>query len=922
VPFSSQLSEGWPFIVASLLLVLLTDLFHLLASRNPSLQIWIILSFLLDSICLFLVLLLNILALAFSPTKDVFLYLQIPLLVITSLINGVFTAVFHQGISALDMKWKISVLFLSTLGLSTKLPIFFNQPLPYQVRIENDLHRFILTGFFIAAPFSVFKAIQSTSSPSIWLVAVFIYNISFLVGLFLRIVLDWNLNSTSSHGDLNSQPLLNESEDVYDAKEGHEEEREAEPEPEKGSKGSKMLTAILLASSPLFALSLVPHFLSLVGIPLAKKSFQRFWQIVRLSNSGSSLGGRQFGEESRSFGPERGFFLLPLNLVCLVLLLILMGPFLLATAFAFAFASLLLPSARTLFSDLQTSFVLFVSALWVCYFPFVSSLPQKTRPGNPSGKLLFLGGIWFLCFEIGLPLWDVISDLLFSLNLYSLTQDPHLEKREDLLSWTILSFFACGLGLLLEVAKWVVQGRILRQALLNQTLHYFVYSHSPFGTPATLVPTFLKGAASLFEDTLQIVVSVYTLSFLGSANFLWGAKLLIALISCSFGLSKVMTVFLMGLDSPKAPRFVAQTSFFFMFGLVLVSGLFFQFEDNFCSLSRSVMHTSTLKSLEACQSFPAYVKIHLNSEKPVEKAFEVSEHSGTFLVEGNEASSLNLTFGEIQTMEGTFNITKNMGQVSVDFPKLTTIKRGSEISVEWNPLLFQLSFPSLFIVEKGSSLRISHCEGMAKFFLGMTHLEGSLELVSLNVTHIELPHLFLVLGDLTLYNNTVTYISLDSVTMIEGNLEIVKNSVENLVFSSVFDVSGEIKVLDNPYLKTVFFPSVQENSKFNSEIAGNPLLEEIDLRSLKYFIGDLTISSNPSLKTVVLEYLRAFSNGRILIEANDALRTLDLSSLDCSARFNIILKHNPLLQEVYIPSKECLENFNEVGNPQIQFRIQ
>jgi len=100
--------------------------------------------------------------------------------------------------------------------------------------------------------------------------------------------------------------------------------------------------------------------------------------------------------------------------------------------------------------------------LCLCYFPFLQEPPVlyyafSNHPANLKPWKQVFAALCYSGFEVVMPITNVITDFIFSFQLYEIYQDPLLLDRDELYTWVNISFVSSCCGALFEIIKQSVE---------------------------------------------------------------------------------------------------------------------------------------------------------------------------------------------------------------------------------------------------------------------------------------------------------------------------------------------------------------------------------------------------------------------------------------------------------------------------------
>jgi len=830
-----------------------------------------------------------------------------------------------QPLASLKDKAKFILFFCLSLSGINLYPIHFflrgEQP-------EEKRHPWNLTNwnllqwtvnsiffYFLCLPMSVVELFSFHENPSPILVVSIGFNVAFSIIFVAGSVLGMSLERKPKKDIV----LLSD----YARDEGEERDENGEEENQLGKNLKQAFYAriILLLIAPFFFISILGQVLSVLGIPYCLRSLKRFFSPL-LNRQDEETEGKTLPKEALTLVEARGLFLLPISLLFFCLLMLFLLPLLSLAAVIFWFADLGATRREGIsFPDFKTSCQIVISHLFYCYFPFLDSSPPvevRQEEEEPPKWKLFVALGWFLTFEFGLVLFDIVSDVLFSLRLFSLWKDPLLGQREDLFRWLVLSFVATSCGIFFWILFFLVEMVKLRKKHvgLRHWKRYFL-NHSPFGYIDSGSLILIKGMNTLCEDVLQLVVSINSLTFVGTITGIWGLKLSISLASSCFSLSKTLTSLLFGKDSNKILRFWTQLCWFAFSGALLSTLVSLTLGSDFCTLTRSVRDPSILGVLSQCPVLPQTIRVSALKES-ASFPFKTNQLAGAFEIEDCHANQFELDFENLLELEGNLSIFSNTASVGIGFARLSTMKEGSSVFISNNPNFRFFSALLLSEISSNSSLAVrdsSLTDPLA--FPSLTRLEGNMLLSSSHVDSLTLLTLSLLLGSLSVEHSMVEQINLPSLSFNWGRITLSQNSkLQTLTFPSLTSsregevLRGELLVESNPSLLNVSFPSAQDISFV---IRNNSLLQGIAFGSSLSLSSSL-ISDSSSIQFLDLRKVREIKE-QLVISQNTNLKEIDMSGWECDG--TLFLSDNPDLEVLKISFSRCALKLRLRNNPKL-----
>ena len=791
--------------------------------------------------------------------------------------------------------------------------------------ITQDINSFRLgLGFFQSLPLLVLQAYSlSTVATLPTLLAIF-FNASSLALLLIQEVSCWVLRPRSSEQRRDKSTL---TDPLLASELDSPTELALNPAPPP----PKYFAPLCWISFPIVLVSFLPHLCTLVGIPFSLACLRRFFIAKAQVNDGSSAIRRDLGPME-----QRGYFLVPLNLVSLSFVLFLLLPGISAIGLVLvAYNKIQFQFTRRksgTFRHFRASIQALVASLSFCYFPFLRELPAvrvetlSSQEDLPWWKTA-LAVCLFLVAEFLAGL-DIVTDFQFSFQLYALSQDSLLTGKETLTYWTVVSFATSAVGLALDLIKTLlfvvpIARRPSRKALLEG-----IIAESVFGKPdaSSWKGRVLKILHAAAVDLVQLLVVTSTVSFVGLVNPLWSLKLAVSLVSSSFHLSKVVVEFVFGKKVMRGVKLGLQIVYFFLIGSALATAVGLTINNTFCDLNRTVRDADILGQLGLCAEIRGIVNITGNVQ-PMSQTLQVTSLLTPLTVEGN-TGAVNLNFASLEGIPSKITFSENTGSVTLSFSSLNSVNPNGSLAVEDNAGNFWLDLPVLYEIYGGGELRVVNTSDPGTF---------------------SLPSLASVDGDLTLESTAFQDIVLSLLINVKGSLTISRASVETLSFPSLSNVFGLVSLLDNSHLVSVTLPSLVTvngllqisnssalvdfalpkimDAPLSLVVSNNPALRSVFLGGVTGFDGVVTIEGNPQLTTIATNQLQGMSlNSDLIISSCPSLVSLDFRTLDCSQMFSVKLLNNTNLSTVYLtpqtsfPLAACLSMITSENNsPQLRF---
>ena len=685
------------------------------------------------------------------------------------------------------------------------------------------------------------------------------------------------------------------------------------------SEGPPLFYWLLRLTSVLVAVSLIPQLFTIFGIPMVMTCLKRLQLVYRDPYTGSQLAGST--DNSLPWHSSRGMFLVPLNILSMGAVLMVVLPVFTVFSPILWCVNMIYQKSRiddvALFTRLRESIRLLVESLAFAYLPFLLVPPAETGEDGPKREELGapndpkekkgLGPVswvtaflWFIAVEIVVPIVDIITDFQFATQLLIIWKDPALEDPSALLVWVLLSFLSSGAGVFLELAKTVGVVFHFRGAGLNRkTVEDYVIANSPFGNPrdVKIYVRVLKLIGVFAEDIAQILITCFTIGYIGRVNPLWATKLFISIASASASLAKLTTHWVFGYTITKLVRFGLQCAYFGCFGLTFALVAFVTIRDTFCSIDRTLLTVGQVEEIAACATITSSFLLQA-FPWAVSTSLQATAVDSKFLVIANNTHPVTFGVAHALSLNTTVVVSGNTGLTDVVFWSLTTLA-GSNITVDHNSQLL-LDFPSCQHVPAGSNLFITdNTYGGAPLTLGEIGDIAGEVFISRNVAPLASFHLQSVSGIFSVVGNSF-------------------QSPSSLSLTELTTLSGEMTLSGNTGLVAVLFgdpsPPVLTG---NLTISGNP-----DLVSLTTGFSDiegyLEISNNPKLTTLDLSSLITIQ-GKLVIRDNSMLASISFPGLIISQSQCLVVTDNPNLSAVAVTlNAELLHFYPENNSPTFQ----
>jgi len=693
------------------------------------------------------------------------------------------------------------------------------------------------------------------------------------------------------------------------------------------TKAPAYLRPLFRLTAPVIIISLLPQALTLVGIPFFRACVRRLYLAGRSNLEGRSLeSGSQLGRFE-----ERGTFLIPLNIISLLLACLFLLPIITCAAFFVpVFNRLPFRIRRGWFVNLEhlrDSLHALVGIVAFAYFPFFTTVPVITKK-NPDENgpfplwKLVVSFSWLVWFDVGFPIFDVVTDFQYSTQLLTLSRDPFLSERESLFVWSVFGFISSSWGLIFAILKvGFLFFPLLYKKVTRSDLEKIFISASPFGrAPTSKIVIIVRLLHGCGKDLLQLLVVSSTVSFVGRVDPLWSVKMTISLFSASFRIGKLATQYVFDRDIALRATNILYSIYFFLLSCVLASVVHFTLRDSFCDLSRTVQEGYMLANLGQCPDIVGNVTVR--GITALSQGLSAVELSSNFGIQNN-SNSVSVSFGALRDLWVLFTIVDNMAPVQVSFPQLDEIAFGGSLVVANNTgsLKFQAQF--LFEVASGGQLLfLNNSETGILSLSSLTNVDGSVVFSGNSFQAISFPLLASVAGtgSLIFQNELMTNLTLDSLTTVSAQLEVVSNNrLIGLSLQSLSLANGLVLISGNPRLQQLSFPLLDAGLA-NIDIIGNPSLQRVVFPLLSYLPGQVTIENNANLTEVAVPLLDQTSSGVLIIASNPSLVTLDLSSLDCHFPSVVMLRNNLNLETVYLKITHCSSLIQQEGNsPNFKF---
>ena len=676
----------------------------------------------------------------------------------------------------------------------------------------------------------------------------------------------------------------------------------------------------------LVAVSLVPHCVSLVGLPFAWNSIRRFHKAI----SNPVKEGASQREEPASWHVRRGYFLIFLNVVSFIGVMFILLPILsVAGLLLFSVGAIPRLCGRPIslgFGVYQATITHLVASLLFCYLPFLDSVPVLVFSVDPVKNVLRVwhkvaAVFWFLAFEVAMPLIDVITDFQFSFQLLVAYSDPRLENRDQLFKWIILSFIASSEGAVYHIIKWIAE--IVAWSRIGGfvgLVDLFV-SHSPFSLAqeTSVFHSFFALWNAGLGNLLQALVACFTVGFLGQVGTVWAFKLGLSLFSLCFAMSKLFTTIIFGKRVSQQPKVMLQALYFLLFGIAFALAARYSIANDFCDLNRTVNKAATLTELSQCSSISANLVV-TQLDQTTDVAMSVTSLTGALNVTGNLVG-LTVGFTLFETLSSPLAVISNPSTLNITFDSLKSVTGSTILEVTGNSDL-ALGFSALFLVDMGSGVVITNNTISAGVtFPALVSLLGDLSVESNTLGTLSLPTLLNVPESATVEvtSNSLRSLQLPSLNSILGNVSITDNTkLTALDFPTLSYSQGLLQIASNPQLTSITFDIMDAND-VNILVTGNPALLSVSFPSLVNLFGNPVITGNALLEEINLPMISTmFATASLTISSNPSLQSLNLTSLDCYSNFRLFILDNAGLETVYM-GEPCLINVHSSGNPLLTF---
>jgi len=715
-------------------------------------------------------------------------------------------------------------------------------------------------------------------------------------------------SSRPKSGSILQVPLL----DRDDAQQLEEEEAEerGEGEPTEGDMDPGDFDIVIVnlprshiltyAAIPLLLISILPQTLTILGLPFCFAVVRRYLLACKDSQVDSSQA------RGLSWFEMRGYSLVIVNMLSFMIILMILLPFGSVTE-VFFYVIKLAQRRKGSWGDaryhqVRDSLHSLLGKLAYALLPFLSNIPRTRLPKpsivcTPSFLMRIALVLWFVGWSIVAPLVSLTTGFQYSAQLLMISEDEVIQDRQALVAWVNTSFFACSIGLIMWISGLIFDVTFyLREYPRTWAgLSDLSLSFSPLGrpNPKAKYPYLKRLITVIFEDTLQILVMCFTLSYVGQENALWVFKVITSVVSCAFGLAKVSVALLFGLKTTRPARVGLQAVYFFFFASGLFLFVAITASNNFCTFSRTVNNGATLAELGGCPSISAETIFITEFVGEYGSATIVAATiTATVNITLNSAP-LNFTFRNSESLESDIIVGSNTGDLSVIFSALDTITNGTSLTVSDNSNLIVFEVPVLHYIATGGSLTFVDNKGQpSRDFYGLSTISGTVAIhrntfFQLNFDLLEFVGMngkVLITG-----NPQVQTIDMDTLMDVDGVVLIAGNpSLQSLSFSSLTTVAGTVNIVNNTVLQSLAVPNFVSGS-LTLNITDNPNLKNITFPKMESFSGNLFITGNLALESIRFPNLTTLASGSSLSLDSDKLYFVSLCQFSCSEGVNIYL---------------------------------
>lgn len=679
---------------------------------------------------------------------------------------------------------------------------------------------------------------------------------------------------------------------------------------------------------PFILISFIPHFIIGFGGPFALFSLQRFFLIFRRTEPKNNL-------FTLKWFQHRGIFLIPLNLVGLFTIGLILFPVAFILGAVVSIIGLcIFPFNREypskLFENYWQSFHFSFSRMLWCYLYFLEDPPELVRIQVFTSTrtkihtwVLVLVTIYFSLFDLLLPLLDIIMNFVFSVKIFLRDQDFTMDHHYTLNSLMIVSFFASGSGLLLQVISYsyLVYDKAFQKSDLK--FPHFALHHVGFGnsTPTLKYGT-LKFCCCLLQDLLQLIVLFNVVDFIERATPLWTITFVFSLLNFSNSISRFIAVNVYAKNHLKRSKFGIY--FWNFIVIIIISALctLSLSQNQFCSWSKSIQSSAELTQISNCHQlgFPLQVD-SLRVDTPVYMNTLTFNHSIQYT--SNHFTPL-LDFKSLTTIPSSsiIEIIENVDLNSVSFSQLQFIENSGKLLIDNNSKLENISLPLLTSINGNLKISLSEVNQFSIPSLVSLQEVGEIEIVTnYDLETILFPSLFHSPGQLTISDNSnLIEIKFTSLKVLEGSLSISTNPSLQYLDLDVYELNY-LQFYNNSAIKEISFDNLEQITK-GIVLSSNQNLISFTLPNLNLLSGKLEIRRNPQLQNLSIPLLTTFAGFSVaIISENSNLKTISLPNLS-NIGFNpkfLLIHDNPQLTFVNLSSISVtsLDHISLQGNPSL-----
>ena len=691
----------------------------------------------------------------------------------------------------------------------------------------------------------------------------------------------------------------------------------------KPSEDDRFLQVFLYITFPIVAVSVIPHVLSIIGIPYASLMLRRFRASMRRTPLLQSNPIYRTNWYSR-----RGVFLFVVNCLGFAITVFLMLPLITLIALVLKigdWALYFLGRSDTLAvspaAKFQKSSQTLIGIILWCYLPQQQSpytIPFKPNLTNVENNLFkFLAGCWFLGFDIVLPVLSIATNfLLYNDLIASLVYVLDPSHQDDLEKYIRIALAASIIGLVLETTRFVSEAiQILVKE--NRTFQHDgvwktrsimdqIVERTPFGHPYH-VPArnhYLRLLNVIGEDLLQVLVAMNTLSYVGKRDQLWTFRIVTSTFLLCFNLGKVLTHLVFGTGIRKKARFAFQVLYLVFFGIFALIVSTKIIHDDYCNIARQVSRPVDLAQLCGCSAIGAEMTItHL--QEPFTGDLLATEINADFSVT-DVSMPLSLIF-RVVDVNNSIVVENTAASMNLSLTSVHRIHSTGSVSLRNISDMVALTMATIGRIDVGGSLVLSDLQGFPDFeLLGLFVLYGNVRIARTSIELLSLGSLFTVKQGAVLQingNSALQTLLLPSIYEVTGVLLITHNPrLERLDLSSLSACPGRLRIADNEHLQEVFFGSLGDNG-VDLEITNNTALWNASFDGMQVLTGNLTLDHNPSLVSLNFTSLTsADSVSMLTITNNPSLTEIDVRNLDCETEFKFVILSNPSLTRLFLSS--------------------